>query len=62
MYILDEPSIGLHQSDNKKLLSTLRNLQSLGNSLIVVEHDKETILEADHIIDVGLELVQKAEK
>lgn len=53
MYILDEPSIGLHQSDNKKLLSTLRNLQSLGNSLIVVEHDKETILEADHIIDVG---------
>ncbi|KJV55320.1 excinuclease ABC subunit A [Orientia chuto str. Dubai] len=53
IYILDEPSIGLHQSDNKKLISTLKNLKNLGNSLIVVEHDKEIMLEADHIIDIG---------
>ena len=52
-YILDEPSIGLHQRDNKKLLNTLRKLKNLGNSVIVVEHDKETILSADHIIDIG---------
>lgn len=53
VYILDEPSIGLHQKDNGLLLKTLRNLTDLGNTLIVVEHDEETIEEADHIIDVG---------
>jgi excinuclease ABC subunit A len=53
LYILDEPSIGLHQRDNKKLLSTLKSLRDLGNTLIVVEHDKETILNADFIIDLG---------
>ena len=52
-YILDEPSIGLHQRDNKKLLSTLNRLKELGNTVIVVEHDQETIEEADHIIDIG---------
>lgn len=53
LYILDEPSIGLHQKDNKKLLQTLKNLRDLGNTLIVVEHDEETILSADHIVDIG---------
>lgn len=53
MYILDEPSIGLHQRDNGKLLATLRNLKDLGNTVIVVEHDEETICSADYIIDVG---------
>lgn len=53
MYILDEPSIGLHQRDNGKLLATLRNLTDLGNTVIVVEHDEETICSADYIIDVG---------
>lgn len=53
MYILDEPSIGLHQRDNAKLLKTLRNLTDLGNTLIVVEHDEETMYAADHIIDIG---------
>ena len=52
-YILDEPSIGLHQRDNDKLLRTLKNLRDLGNTLIVVEHDEDTMLEADHIVDVG---------
>ena len=52
-YILDEPSIGLHQRDNDKLLATLRNLRDLGNSLIVVEHDEETIRSADYVIDIG---------
>ena len=52
-YILDEPSIGLHQRDNKKLLGALKNLRDLGNTLIVVEHDEETMLEADHIVDIG---------
>ena len=52
-YILDEPSIGLHQRDNDKLLSALRNLQELGNTLIVVEHDEDTMLAADHIVDIG---------
>lgn len=52
-YILDEPSIGLHQRDNDKLLSTLRSLQALGNSLLVVEHDEDTMREADYIIDIG---------
>jgi excinuclease ABC subunit A len=53
MYILDEPSIGLHQRDNKKLLNTLMGLRDLGNTVIVVEHDRETIECADHIIDLG---------
>lgn len=52
-YILDEPSIGLHQRDNDKLLKTLRNLKELGNTLIVVEHDEDTMLAADHIVDIG---------
>ena len=53
LYILDEPSIGLHQKDNKKLLSSLKALRDLGNTLIVVEHDEATIRSADHIIDLG---------
>lgn len=53
LYILDEPSIGLHQKDNKKLLKTLRKLTDLGNTLLVVEHDEETIMEADYILDLG---------
>ena len=53
LYILDEPSIGLHQRDNEKLIHSLKSLQNLGNSVIVVEHDKETMLAADHIIDFG---------
>ncbi|MEG0962394.1 MAG: excinuclease ABC subunit UvrA [Lachnospiraceae bacterium] len=53
VYILDEPSIGLHQRDNDKLLDTLKNLKNLGNTLIVVEHDEETMLAADHIVDIG---------
>lgn len=52
-YILDEPSIGLHQRDNDKLLSALKNLRDLGNTLIVVEHDEDTMREADHIVDIG---------
>ncbi len=53
LYILDEPSIGLHQRDNSKLLKTLQNLRDLGNTLIVVEHDEETMMNADYIVDVG---------
>jgi excinuclease ABC subunit A len=53
LYILDEPSIGLHQRDNSRLLATLKRLRDLGNTLIVVEHDEETIFEADHIVDIG---------
>jgi excinuclease ABC subunit A len=53
IYILDEPSIGLHQRDNGKLLTTLKALRDVGNSVIVVEHDEETMLEADHLIDFG---------
>lgn len=53
LYILDEPSIGLHQRDNAKLLKTLKELRDLGNTLIVVEHDEDTIYSADHIIDIG---------
>ncbi len=53
MYILDEPSIGLHQKDNTRLLETLKNLRDLGNTVIVVEHDMETIEQADYIIDLG---------
>ena len=53
VYILDEPSIGLHQRDNDKLLKTLRHLRDLGNTLIVVEHDEDTMLQSDHIVDIG---------
>ena len=53
LYILDEPSIGLHQKDNEKLLATLRHLTDIGNTLIVVEHDEDTMYAADHIIDIG---------
>ena len=53
VYILDEPSIGLHQRDNQKLLNTLKHLKNLGNTLIVVEHDEDTMFEADHIVDIG---------
>ena len=53
LYILDEPSIGLHQRDNEKLLQTLKNLRDLGNTLIVVEHDEDTMLNSDYIIDIG---------
>ncbi len=53
LYVLDEPSIGLHQSDNSKLIKTLQNLRNLGNTIIVVEHDEETIQNSDHIVDVG---------
>ncbi|WON74678.1 excinuclease ABC subunit UvrA [Nitrosospira sp. Is2] len=53
MYVLDEPSIGLHQRDNGRLLQTLKNLRDLGNSVIVVEHDQDAILTADHVVDMG---------
>ncbi len=53
LYILDEPSIGLHQRDNARLLETLKRLRDLGNTVLVVEHDEETIMEADHLIDMG---------
>ena len=53
LYVLDEPSIGLHQNDNNKLITTLKELRDLGNTVIVVEHDSDTMLAADHIIDIG---------
>ncbi|MBU1697593.1 MAG: excinuclease ABC subunit UvrA, partial [Proteobacteria bacterium] len=53
LYVLDEPSIGLHQKDNARLLTTLMNLRNLGNTVLVVEHDEETILSSDHVIDIG---------
>ena len=53
MYVLDEPSIGLHQRDNERLLDTLKNLRDLGNSVIVVEHDRDAILSADYVLDMG---------
>ena len=53
LYILDEPSIGLHQRDNKKLISTLKALRDIGNTVLVVEHDEETILESDYVVDLG---------
>ena len=53
LYILDEPSIGLHQRDNERLINSLKNLRDLGNSVLVVEHDKDMILEADHVLDIG---------
>jgi excinuclease ABC subunit A len=53
LYVLDEPSIGLHQRDNEKLLTTLKHLRDLGNTVLVVEHDEDTILAADHVVDMG---------
>lgn len=53
LYVLDEPSIGLHQSDNKRLIATLKNLRDIGNTVIVVEHDEETMATADYLIDIG---------
>lgn len=53
LYVLDEPSIGLHQRDNSRLITTLKNLRDLGNTVIVVEHDDETMLESDHVLDIG---------
>ena len=53
LYVLDEPSIGLHQRDNKRLIETLERLRDIGNSVLVVEHDEETICVADHIVDIG---------
>jgi excinuclease ABC subunit A len=53
MYVLDEPSIGLHQRDNDRLIGTLRHLRDLGNSVLVVEHDEDMIRAADHVIDMG---------
>ena len=53
LYVLDEPSIGLHQRDNSRLIATLKNLRDLGNTVIVVEHDDETMLESDHVLDIG---------
>src|SRR6185369_7153907 len=53
IYILDEPSIGLHQRDNQRLIDTLVRLRNLGNTILVVEHDEETIATADHVVDIG---------
>src|SRR6185295_12507112 len=53
IYVLDEPSIGLHQRDNQRLIETLRRLRDLGNTVLVVEHDEETIRAADHVVDFG---------
>src|SRR5690606_4874429 len=52
LYILDEPSIGLHQRDNMKLISSLKNLRDLGNTVLVVEHDKDMMFHSDHVIDI----------
>ena len=53
LYILDEPSIGLHQRDNSKLIGTLERLRDLGNTVIAVEHDEQTMRAADHLVDLG---------
>ncbi len=53
LYVLDEPSIGLHQRDNERLLETLRRLRDLGNTVLVVEHDEDAIRQADHLVDIG---------
>ena len=53
LYVLDEPSIGLHQRDNRRLIETLQHLRDLGNTVLVVEHDQETIMEADWVVDIG---------
>ena len=55
LYILDEPSIGLHQRDNRRLIDSLKQLRDASNSILVVEHDKDIMLEADHVIDIGPE-------
>jgi excinuclease ABC subunit A len=62
LYVLDEPSIGLHQCDNERLLATLEDLKNLGNTVLVVEHDEDTMLAADHLIDMGPGLVFMAER
>ena len=62
LYVLDEPSIGLHQRDNKKLITALKKLRDLGNTVIVVEHDIETMESSDHIIDIGPEAGLKGGK
>src|SRR5690606_30534719 len=62
LYILDEPSIGLHQRDNARLIAALKNLRDIGNSILVVEHDKDMILEADHVIDMGPAAGEHGEK
>ena len=54
LYILDEPSIGLHQRDNDRLIRTLQEMRDLGNTLIVVEHDEDTMMAADYLLDIGL--------
>ncbi len=61
LYVLDEPSIGLHQRDNDRLIKTLKDMRDLGNSLIVVEHDEDTMLASDYIVDIGPGLVFMAE-
>jgi excinuclease ABC subunit A len=61
-YILDEPSIGLHQRDNHRLIEALQHLRDIGNSVIVVEHDKDIMLAADHLVDIGPRPVITAEK
>jgi len=53
LYVLDEPTIGLHQKDNERLIRTLRNLCDIGNSIIIVEHDEDTIRHADYVVDLG---------
>ena len=53
MYVLDEPSIGLHQRDNQRLIESMKKLRDLGNTVIVVEHDEETIIQSDYVIDIG---------
>ena len=53
LYVLDEPSIGLHQRDNRRLLDTLEQLRDMGNTVLVVEHDEDAILESDHVVDMG---------
>ena len=53
LYILDEPSIGLHQRDNHRLIQSLKNLRDIGNSVIVVEHDKDMIVQSDYVVDIG---------
>lgn len=62
MYVLDEPSIGLHQRDNDRLIESLKAMRDLGNTLIVVEHDEDTMRAADYIVDIGPELVKTEAK
>ena len=62
LYILDEPSIGLHQRDNDRLIRTLQEMRDLGNTLIVVEHDEDTMMAADYLLDIGLAQVFMVDK